>query len=393
MGVTQGLDFLRWSSQLQRLQQGACVGASRRKTLRTVTAATTLCQNRQLLWSQNGVRTKLIWKMVKGIGGADAAGARISLSVMVQPGNANPHPYTHILDMSTQSFSSPTFPPGSHAGTEFSPLEFTATETATKGLCGCKQTKNPPYCDGSHNTLAQAEVWKHFVISGKQEVAKGVVKFSVAVPGSPELLQLQGQGSHFYLRAEGMTRPYTPYVEPGSPSMLQFVIKGYTQRNGLSRLLTSLTPGQQLEMTGPVGGVPYSDTTSHLALVAGGTGLTPMLQVLYHLIQQQEQGAAVPSVTLVCANRTEDDIILRSELEALARDHTFLKVVHVLEKPPLGWTGKAGYVNDDIIAAEVPPPSDSTRVYCCGPPGFMGAVRNSSTAAGHKQGNVFLFGE
>jgi CDGSH-type Zn-finger protein len=42
---------------------------------------------------------------------------------------------------------------GSHAGTEFRPRLYTATETGTDYLCACKHTKTPPLCDGSHNDL------------------------------------------------------------------------------------------------------------------------------------------------------------------------------------------------------------------------------------------------
>ena len=40
---------------------------------------------------------------------------------------------------------------GSHKGTEFSPVEYKAEETKKKFFCSCKQTDNPPFCDGSHN--------------------------------------------------------------------------------------------------------------------------------------------------------------------------------------------------------------------------------------------------
>lgn len=40
---------------------------------------------------------------------------------------------------------------GSHAGTEFTPVKFEATETKKVFFCGCKATKNQPLCDGSHN--------------------------------------------------------------------------------------------------------------------------------------------------------------------------------------------------------------------------------------------------
>ncbi|MCE5256106.1 MAG: CDGSH iron-sulfur domain-containing protein [Spirochaetaceae bacterium] len=42
---------------------------------------------------------------------------------------------------------------GSHQGTSFKPLEFTARKTETVYLCGCKQTKTPPFCDGTHKSL------------------------------------------------------------------------------------------------------------------------------------------------------------------------------------------------------------------------------------------------
>jgi CDGSH-type Zn-finger protein len=42
---------------------------------------------------------------------------------------------------------------GSHKGGVFSPLKFEATETGKKFLCACKQSSNKPFCDGTHKTL------------------------------------------------------------------------------------------------------------------------------------------------------------------------------------------------------------------------------------------------
>lgn len=39
---------------------------------------------------------------------------------------------------------------GSHQGTDFQPVTFTAKKTDTVYLCGCKKTGNQPFCDGSH---------------------------------------------------------------------------------------------------------------------------------------------------------------------------------------------------------------------------------------------------
>ena len=42
---------------------------------------------------------------------------------------------------------------GSHKGTDFSPVEYTAEKSETVWFCGCKKTGSEPMCDGSHNNL------------------------------------------------------------------------------------------------------------------------------------------------------------------------------------------------------------------------------------------------
>jgi CDGSH-type Zn-finger protein len=42
---------------------------------------------------------------------------------------------------------------GSHKGSGFSPVVFTASETEEVWFCGCKHSKTRPMCDGSHSTL------------------------------------------------------------------------------------------------------------------------------------------------------------------------------------------------------------------------------------------------
>lgn len=42
---------------------------------------------------------------------------------------------------------------GSHKNSGFSPTKFTADATKTAYLCGCKHTANAPFCDGSHKAL------------------------------------------------------------------------------------------------------------------------------------------------------------------------------------------------------------------------------------------------
>jgi CDGSH iron-sulfur domain-containing protein 3 len=43
---------------------------------------------------------------------------------------------------------------GSHKTTAFTPLKFSVDAAKTAFLCGCKHTANAPFCDGSHKALA-----------------------------------------------------------------------------------------------------------------------------------------------------------------------------------------------------------------------------------------------
>ena len=42
---------------------------------------------------------------------------------------------------------------GSHKDTDFSPVKFTVDESGSRYLCGCKKTERPPFCDGTHNKI------------------------------------------------------------------------------------------------------------------------------------------------------------------------------------------------------------------------------------------------
>lgn len=75
-----------------------------------------------------------------------AIGGRASIPVEVEAGK------TYWWCACGQSKSQP-FCDGSHKGTAFSPVEWTADATKKAFFCACKRTKNSPLCDGSHKQL------------------------------------------------------------------------------------------------------------------------------------------------------------------------------------------------------------------------------------------------
>lgn len=72
-------------------------------------------------------------------------------------------------------------------------------------------------------------------------------------------------------------------------------------------------------------------------------------------------------MNLIFGNVTEEDILLREELEQLAKDHDNFNVFHVLNAPPQGWTQGTGFVTADMIREHCPAPASDIKVLLCGP--------------------------
>ena len=110
-----------------------------------------------------------------------------------------------------------------------------------------------------------------------------------------------------------------------------------------------------------------------MGLIAGGTGITPMYQLILEMLSNPRDRT---EIRLVYGARSEEDIILRDELDALAAAYPNFKVVYTLSKPSAAWSGRTGHVNKELLAAVLPPPQEkaATKILVCGPPAFMAAL-------------------
>jgi nitrate reductase (NAD(P)H) len=95
-----------------------------------------------------------------------------------------------------------------------------------------------------------------------------------------------------------------------------------------------------------------------------------MYQVIQAVLRDQPEDET--EMHLVYANRTEDDILLRDELDRWAAEYPDrLKVWYVIDqvkRPEDGWKFSVGFVTEDILRAHVPEGGDDTLALACGPP-------------------------
>lgn len=102
----------------------------------------------------------------------------------------------------------------------------------------------------------------------------------------------------------------------------------------MSKHIDSLRVGDQLELMGPIGhfkfSAEYLDSLDSLAFVAGGTGITPIYQILQHMMTLP---SGKTKITLIYANESYEDILLKNELERWVKQSPDrLELVYLLKK-------------------------------------------------------------
>lgn len=201
-------------------------------------------------------------------------------------------------------------------------------------------------------------------------------------------------GRHVSVRAviggEEKRRPYTPTSSDSETGYFDLLIKVYPAPGGLmSRHMDALEIGETIDVRGPMGKFTYEKGTyKKFGMVAGGTGITPCWQVFREILADPED---TTEISLIFANVTEDDILLRDELDELAATESRFSVYYVLNETPAGWSGGEGYVTAEMIAEQIGSPSPDICYCHCGPPPMNKAVKAHLATLGVKDSNIFKF--
>ncbi|KAI8903678.1 hypothetical protein DFJ77DRAFT_441879 [Powellomyces hirtus] len=181
-------------------------------------------------------------------------------------------------------------------------------------------------------------------------------------------------------------RPYTPVEDPadGYTGHFDMIIKQYP--NGpMSTHIWSLKPGDTLDVKGPIPKHPYkANEFKQMTMLAGGTGITPMIQLIQRVLSNPEDKT---KMTLVFANIAEEDILMKDYFDSIAKKHSDrLQVRYVLEKPPIGWRGETGYINEQLIKQVAPQPGEG-KIFICGPNQMLQAI-SGAKAKDFTQGEI-----
>eukprot|EP01116_Phalansterium_solitarium_P020281 TRINITY_DN591_c0_g1_i1.p2 TRINITY_DN591_c0_g1~~TRINITY_DN591_c0_g1_i1.p2 ORF type:complete len:277 (+),score=114.31 TRINITY_DN591_c0_g1_i1:74-904(+) len=241
-------------------------------------------------------------------------------------------------------------------------------------------------------SVLDPEEWRWFKLQERKDISHNTRLFRFALPKATDVLGLP-IGQHLSFRAKDeagqvFQRSYTPTTSDDELGYFDLVVKVY-ELGKMSQHLDRMKIGDSIEVRGPKGKFVYQPNMKFsLGMLAGGTGITPMLQVI-RAIHKNPQDKT--SVSLIFANVSSDDILLKAELDAIAASDKRFKVYYVLNNPPQGWTGGVGFVSQAMIEQHLPAPNADTSILMCGPPMMCKAMSTHLAAIGYTAEMSFTF--
>ena len=188
-----------------------------------------------------------------------------------------------------------------------------------------------------------------------------------------------GQATDVSIDREGFREKKNPFTFTALNDWdhLEFTIKSYFDHDGVTRALWELSEGDRLIIRDPWGTITYKGPGT---FIAGGAGVTPFIAIL----RQLQADGKLDGHRLIVSNKREDDIILRSEFEAMANDG--LDVTWTLTDDPNANGVLHERINEAFLRRHVH--DISQNFYLCGPDDMVKELRGTLEGLGAKTDTV-----
>jgi ferredoxin-NADP reductase len=197
-----------------------------------------------------------------------------------------------------------------------------------------------------------------------------------------------GQHLDVRLTAEDGYQASRSYSIASAPELdtLEITVEEVTDGEVSPYLVEDVMAGDQFEIRGPIGGhFTWSvDQRGPLLLVAGGSGLVPLMAMLRHRAAR----ASIVEARLLVSTRSADDLLYRDELASLQPTGGLRVDITYTRAAPAGWDGFSGRVDAAMLAQVAPPPAAMPRCFVCGPTPFVEHVTGLLVDAGYPAADI-----
>jgi ferredoxin-NADP reductase len=208
------------------------------------------------------------------------------------------------------------------------------------------------------------------------KVTHDVVRIELEKPGNYSFTP--GQATEVAINKENWRQERRPFTFTCLPDddYLEFTIKTYPLRKGVTNELLNLQPGDELIIHDVWGAITYQGEG---IFIAGGAGVTPFISIFRHLHSINE----INGNKLIFANKTRADIIHEEEFTRLLGD-SFINILS--EQTTEGY--EHGYITESLLKNYLV--NSTGKFYVCGPPPMMEAIQNILTGLGVEKDAVVV---
>ena len=230
--------------------------------------------------------------------------------------------------------------------------------------------------------------WRLATVSAVRDETPSVRTITLALPAWPG--HRPGQHVDLRLTAEdgySVERSYSIASEPERSGEVDISVERIPDGEVSPFLHDVLSAGDRLEVRGPIGGyfVWEASIGGPLLLVAGGSGVVPLMAMIRHRARTSSDAKA----RLLFSSRGFDEIIYRDELQRLTDDGSGFTVSHTLTRSqPPGWTGYARRIDEPMLAEILAPLGRDVRAYVCGPTALVEGVADALVRLGLRPDRV-----
>jgi propane monooxygenase reductase subunit len=197
-----------------------------------------------------------------------------------------------------------------------------------------------------------------------------IFRLVLAVQESAEFSYTPGQYVDLHVPGTELRRSFSMASPPGD-GRLEFLIRAYPEGAFAGILEAGIDPGAEIGFTGPYGSFRLAQTDRDVLMVAGGSGMAPVLALLRELADQ----ASDRKIRFFYGARTSEDLFNRDLIEELGSRLENFHYTEVLSEPDGGeWTGATGYVHEAAAQALAAGEVEQPEVYTCGPPPMVDAL-------------------
>ncbi|HEY5144288.1 MAG TPA: ferredoxin reductase [Solirubrobacteraceae bacterium] len=229
-------------------------------------------------------------------------------------------------------------------------------------------------------------MWRTATVREVIAESRSARTLALDVPGWPG--HRAGQHLDLRLTAEDGYQAQRSYSVASAPELerLEITVEVVEDGEVSPYLAAEVRPGDQFEVRGPIGGhfTWSADEGGPVLLVAGGSGLVPLMAMLRHRAARASDAA----MNVLISARSPEEALYRAELAELEGAAGLEVIWTWTRSAPQDWTGARGRVDGPLLEAAGFGDPSAVRCFACGPTPFVEHVLDLLVAGGYATAQI-----